>query len=365
MTSLARHVIISRMAGVKHVVAWGRHDPGYARNRILGQAFQDLGWTVSHFRPHISALADFEAICRGLARPDLVWLPGFRQRDAAAARRWCCCKNVPLLFDPLISAYAKQVYERHKFAPGSTQAERLRRREAQQFGMADLLLADTRMHADFFAETFGISPARIRVVPLGAEESLFRPRAQTNRPDAPFEVLFYGSFLALHGVETIVKAACQYHGPPVRWLFYGNGPARAACEKIAAGRPDLVFENRMPHEELPVAISHSDLVLGAFGTTPQAERAISNKVFQALSCGRPVLTRFSRAYPDGATASSGLILITPGDPDALAQAVAALARDRDGMSARNLAAHALFESHFSRAKIAAMLGAAVEDVLKG
>jgi len=351
------------MTGVKHAIAWGRHDPDYVRNRVMRQALQDLGWSVSNFRPHVSSLGDLEAVLRGVPRPDLVWLPGFRQRDAAAAHRWCRRRNVPLMFDPLISAYAKQVFERGKYAPGSAQAERLRRREARQFGMADLLLADTRSHADFFAETFGILPARIRVVPLGAEEPLFRPMTPANHPDAPFEILFYGSFLALHGVETIVRAACQYQGPPVRWHFLGNGSARAACEKIATGRPDVVFEDRKPHGELPVAISLSDLVLGVFGTTPQAERAISNKVFQALACGRPVLTRTSRAYPDGATESGGLLLIPPGDSDALAQAVATLARDRAGMMARNRAARTLFEAHFSRAKIATALGAALEGVL--
>jgi len=47
----------------------------------------------------------------------------------------------------------------------------------------------------------------------------------------------------------------------------------------------------------------------------------------------------------------------------LAQVVATLARDRAGMLARNQAARALFEAHFSRAKIADALGAALEGVL--
>ena len=347
------------MQNAKHVLAWGRHDADYARNRVIRHALQDLGWTVSEFRPRLSGLGDLEALLRGLPQPDLVWIPICRQRDVLAARRWCRRRNVPLLFDPMISAYAKQVFERRKFAPGSTSAERLRRQEAQQFGAADLLLADTRSHAEFFAETFGIPAERIFVVPLGAEEPLFSPSGDANRPDAPFEVLFFGSFIALHGAEIVAQAACQYHGPPVRWHFLGNGPARAACEKIAAGRPDVVFEGWKPYRELPQTIARSDLVLGAFGTTPQAERAISNKVFQALACARPVLTRTSRAYPDDATAAGGLILIPPGDPGALAQAVETLARDRAGMAARNQAARALFDAHFARAKIAAALGSAL------
>ena len=351
----------------RRVLAWGRHDPDYSRNRILRQAFEDLGWRVSAFRPRLSPLADLEAACRGVPRPDLVWLPSFRQRDAAAARRWCRRQRVPLLFDPLISAYDKQVFERGKFAPGSAAAERLRRREARQCGAADLLLADTPSHAAFFAETFGLPPERLRVVPVGAEEPLFGPAPDgaANPPNAPFEVLFYGSFIALHGVETIARAACQYSGPPVRWHFLGNGPARAACEQLAGGRPDVRFEDWNPYRERPGTIWRSDLVLGVFGTTAKAERVIANKVFQALACGRPVLTRASRAYPDGAEASGALVLVPPGDPAALAQAVAALAGARADLSARNRAARALFEAHFSRAKIAAALEEALASLGKG
>jgi len=364
LTTTGCGAIIAAMTGARHVIAWGRHDPDYARNRVIRQALQDLGWTVSEFRPHISALGDWEAAFHRLPLSQLVWLPGFRQRDAAAASRWCRRRNVPLLFDPLISAYAKQVLERRKFALGSAQAEQLRHREARQFGVADLLLADTRSHAEFFAETFGIPAERIQVVPIGAEEPLFHPMAQTKPPEALFEVLFYGSFITLHGAEIVARAACQYQGPPVRWRFLGKGPARAACAQMAAGRPEVTIEDWKPYREIPAAIAQADLVLGVFGTTPQAERAISNKVFQALACGRPVLTRTSRAYPDDAAASGGLILIPPGDPAALAQAVAALAQDRAGLPARNQAARALFDAHFSRARIAAALGAALEEMFR-
>ena len=347
------------MVRAKHVIAWGRHDPEYARNRTLRLAWQDLGWTLSEFRPCLSPLADLEAFLRGLPKPDLIWVPGFRQRDLPAARRWSRRLQVPLLFDPLISAYAKQVLERHKFAASSVSAKRLLQQEKALFKSADLLLADTRSHAAFFAETFGIPLSRIAVVPLGAEEPLFSPSPQANRPDAPFEVLFLGSFIPLHGVETIAQAICAYQGPPVHWRFLGKGKERAHCENILAGRSDVSFDGWIPYVKVPEAIALSDLVLGVFGTTPQAERAISNKVFQALACGRPVLTRTSDAYPDDAEATSCLTQIPPGNPAALAQAVAELAKNRSQMPARNRAARALFDAHYSRTRISSALAAAL------
>ncbi len=343
------------------ILFWGRFDPNYSRNRILRQALGDLGWTIFDFCPRVCPLGDAEAWLRGLPKPGLVWVPCFRQRDMAAARRWCRLRKVPLLFDPLISAYDKQVFERCKFAPDSAAAERVRRKEALQFQAADVLLADTRSHASFYAGTFGVPPSRIHVVPVGAEEPLFGPGDERLRnTDGEFKVLFYGSFIALHGVETIADATRLYEGPPVRWLFLGDGPARAACEQATKGLANVVFEDWNPYTERPKTIWGSDLVLGVFGTSAKAERVIANKVFQALACGRPVLTRESSAYPDAAKTSSGLIQVPPGDPRALAQAVTALARDRGGMAARNRAARELFETHFSRAKIAEALKPALE-----
>lgn len=351
---------VTRGAG-RTVLWWGRFDPGYSRNRILRGLLGEAGWRVLDFRPRASPLGALEAALRRLPTPDLVWVPCFRQRDVAAAARWSRRRGVPLLFDPLISAYDKQVSERGKLRAGSARARRLLARERARFGAADLVLADTAAHRDYFAETLAVPPGRLAVVPVGAEEPLFAPAPPARRPGAPVEVLFFGSFIGLQGPEWIVEAARVYEGPPVSWHLLGAGPLLAACRERARGLPSVVFEPWVPYESLPARIHRADILLGVFGTGPKAGRVIPNKVYQALACGRPVITRASPAYPEALLEGkeTGLASVPPGDPEALAAAVAAWAGVPERLAERGEAAHAAYRRHFDRKVVAGALEAAL------
>lgn len=333
----------------KCIVWWGRFDPDYSRNRILRQALRDLGWTLVDFHPLLSPLGDLEARLRLHVTPRLVWVPCFRQRDLLAAARWAWVRRIPVLFDPLISAYDKQVFERGTLAAGSARAERLLRWERRRFAQADIVLADTQPHADFFRDVLGAADAHTHVIPVGAEDALFQPDAGTHLAKPQVEVLFYGSFIPLQGPEVIVAAARLLHGEPIVWHLAGSGPLRKTCERQAAGLDNVVFEDWMPYSQLPARIHRADILLGAFGATPKAGRVIPNKVYQALACGRPVVTQESSAYPLtlGAGAESGLNRISANDPAALAGAVRQLAADAALRERQGQAAYRSYSEHFS------------------
>ena len=334
------------MATGKQMLWWGRFDPAYSRNGVVRQHLAAQGWTLRDFHPKLCALGDIEAALRRLPKPDAVWVPCFRQRDMAAARRWCDRRGVPLVFDPLISAYDKQVWERFKLQDGSRAARRLLAWERSLFAQADLVIADTGCHASFFADALGVPKGKIRVVYVGADETLFRP-APDRAPGSPIDVLFYGSFIPLHGAQTIIEAARIYQGPPVRWSLLGDGPTKPACQKAAEGLANVFFEDRIPYATLPARIHRADIMLGVFGTTRKAGRVIPNKVFQALAAGRPVITRASDAYPQAARESGALSFVAPGDAQALAATVKAWAAHGESLSDRGRAACKVYQSTFA------------------
>lgn len=353
----------------KQMLWWGRFDPAYARNAILRQRMAALGWTIRDFQPACSPLADVEATLRRIRKPDLVWAPCFRQRDVASARRWCDRQGAPLIFDPLISAYDKQVWERGKLPETSRAAQRLLAWERRLFGAADRVIADTPCHAAFFRETLGVAHERLRVVLVGAEETrfVFAPAPISHEPP---ELLFFGSFIPLHGASTIVEAArmdlaasAAAGRPPLRWRLLGDGPLRAACQQAAAGLPNLAFEDPIPYSDLPARIHRAQILLGVFGDTRKAGRVIPNKLYQALAAGRPVITRSSDAYPPAARNSPGLEFVAPADPQDLADRAAAWAADRAALALRGTAARALYDACFSQTIVQTQLEHALNGIV--
>lgn len=354
----------------KVVLWWGRSDVDYSRNRIVRSLFESLGWQIIDFWPKLSSVGDLQARFASLPTLDLVWVPCFRQRDMRAASRWANKIQVPLVFDPLISAYDKQVLERKKYSVNSWQSRRLLRKESRLFQLADYLVADTEQHAKFFAETLGCPVEKLKVLPVGAEESLFTPQSPNSSSNRPLRVLFYGSFLALQGPEIIAKAISLYKGPLVDWRFIGRGPLLKKTQEMLKDRNDVLFSDWVEYTQLPNEIASADLCLGIFGETDKALRVIPNKFYQAVACGRPIITCESKAYPLALRQSveSGIYWVPAGDAEALAAKVNELAIHPEQLIKAGNGAFVSYQNFFSesvlRTELISLLTLAVPSKIR-
>ncbi|MDR3631775.1 MAG: glycosyltransferase [Desulfocapsaceae bacterium] len=328
------------------VLWWGRTERDYSRNRVVLHLFENLGWDISSFHPFSSQLGLLEAVVRRPRRPDLVWLPCFRHRDIHSAAFWARKWQVPLVLDPLISAYEKEVFERRKWPSDSRQAEHLRRWETKLFATADVLVADTSAHARFFHERLQVKPENTRVLYVGAEDGLFEARPAVNT-GPPYELLFYGSFLELHGVDVIVKAAKILNRPDVTWVLLGEGDMKEGIQAEASRYPFIRFESWIPYETLPDRIARAHIMLGIFGPTVLTDLVIPNKMFQSMAVGRPVITSYSKAYTDSLEGSDIIGWVPSGDPQALADKVDNWLRHPDDLDRRGQETRALFDAYFS------------------
>jgi len=254
-----------------------------------------------------------------LARPRspfdvvLVGYPG--HLDLAAARR--VARGRPVVFNPLVSLADTLVDDRARFARGSLPARILAALDRRAFRAADLVVADTRAHAEHFR---ALGARRVDVCFVGAEERVFRPG--WTQPET-FTCLFVGKLIPLHGLETILAAARL--APEIPFRVVGSGQ----LERLLHERgPNVDWVRWVNYERLPHELHNAGCALGIFGTTAKAQRVIPNKVFHALACGVPVVTGDTPAARELLVDGESALLVTPGDPGALAAALRRLAAER-------------------------------------
>ncbi|MFA7682151.1 MAG: glycosyltransferase [Candidatus Peribacteraceae bacterium] len=229
-----------------------------------------------------------------------------------------------LIFDAFVSAYDTLVSDRKKVSPWNPYAWFLYLADIMSCHMADEIIVDTEEHRKFFAKHCRLNPKRIRVVYLEPRTDLFFPK-KSPKTGNDFTVFFYGTYIPLQGIDTIIRAAkiVEEHDPAVHFLLVGNGQTKDDIQALAHALDveNVTFQNTLPLQELPDQIRSADLCLGIFGTSAKAQRVIPHKVYDAVACGVPIITEKSPAILERFADHPLVILCKAGDPQDLAQKI--------------------------------------------
>ena len=209
----------------------------------------------------------------------------------------------PVIFDPLVTLTDTIVEDRELVSLRSPLAWVIASIDRAALCLADVVLADTVENARYMAEQFGVSSNRIVVLPVGANEVIFYENAVPDWSDAtverPLDVLFYGKFIPLHGIETIVRAArlVEERGIPARFELVGTGQTYREMRELATGLnvSNITWTEWIAEEQLGDRLRRADVALGVFSGGPKAGRVVPNKVYQSLSARIATVTRESPA----------------------------------------------------------------------
>jgi len=294
---------------------------------------------------------------RAIAEPAPLVVVGFGgQLDVLLARR-VCRPRAGLVFAPLVTLSETLVEDRARFRAGGLAARALAVLDGATLRAADLVLADTAAHAEYLA-ALGAPPARIGVWHLGAEPEFLParpPRAVARR------VLFYGSYVPLHGTDTIVRTAARL-GDAAEVVMLGAGPERARAEALARTEgARVVWRDPVPLAALPATLAEAAVVLGVFGAGRKAAMVVPNKVYQAAAVGRPLVTRDGPALREVLQPGEECIACAPEDPAAIAGAIRGLLDDPERAERLGRAARAHLLAQFSPERQAARLAALLAD----
>ncbi|HQU07454.1 MAG: hypothetical protein B7X04_00560 [Parcubacteria group bacterium 21-54-25] len=349
---------------MKRVLFFGIFDPDYARSRVLCEGFEANGYTVEMCRvdprAHRGVRKYLMLFRQGRVRKKehfeyiFVLFPG---HTVVWLARLLFGKRI--IFDAFVSLYNSNVHDRTRYVARSLPALRDRLFDWSSCALAGTVLVDTQAHRQYFIARHLASPKKTLVVPVGASQAWFEAET-AHAPQAKHKTItvgFYGTYIPLQGIDSIVRAAATLSRAPLRFEIIGSGQdtARiAALIKELGGLPNVTFIPRISRDELIERVRCFDINLGIFGTTEKAQRVVPNKVYEAAALGKAVITADTPAARE-IFSEKEVILVPSGDPSALAKAIRSLAADLAQRRLIATAARELMVERYTPDKIVANL----------
>ena len=387
MACIIRHAV-SRAQPHMLIVFWGTYDTGKPRTRILRRALSRIDPRVQEIHADVwGGVEDKSSLTGGGAKfrralrwfaayPRLVWrycragrhdvvvVGYFGLLDVIVLAPFARMRGVPVVWDAFLSTYDTLVRDREMKAENSLSARLVRRAEQWAARLAEVVVLDTRAHAAMFARLYEIPPEKTAAVLVGAEGEAF-PRIDRNTSgDGRLKVLFYGQFIPLHGIDTIVEAALSERGRVHNWSIIGTGQeaARIDADLAQADVPHIVRRDWVDYPQLVREMQRADICLGIFGTSEKAASVIPNKVFQALAAGMPLVTRASPAMAELVSDDApGVYLVEEGSAEALLDGLERFAAKRGSLAGP---LHLSLQKRFSEEGVMSQWRAVLEDAVR-
>lgn len=297
----------------------------------------------------------------------VVGYPG--QLDIHLARILNLFRKKPILLDAFLSLYQTAVEDRQLLPRGTLRARLLKAIDCWACRTAFRVILDTHAHIRYFSRQFSLPEEKFIRVPVGAEDRIFLettgPQGCENIQEmsqgkgfpvleemrgVPFPVLFFGTFLPLHGADVIVRAAYALRKEKdFRFFLVGNGPQWGAVYRLARRlKPGNLFFHRkwIPAPGIARMLRQSGASLGIFGGGEKSQMIVPCKVYSSLASGCAVITADTPAAREFLENGKTAVLVPPNDPVSLAEALFKLKSQPEKGEILRREGQKLFETRF-------------------
>jgi glycosyltransferase involved in cell wall biosynthesis len=170
------------------------------------------------------------------------------------------------------------------------------------------------------AAQMGVDRARMTVVPVGVDHTVFRPRP--DRPQVPGRIMVTSSSdVPMKGLVPLLEALAKLRTErEVELLVIGRptegGRVARTIERLGLA-PAVRCVSGISDDELAGLYAEAEVAV-----VPSLYEGFSLPAIEAMACGVPLVATTGGALPEvvGADGETGL-LVTPDDPEALASAI--------------------------------------------
>ena len=302
-----------------HEVMHYEVDPQAPTSRVA-KRLVDRNAGIGHLPPHLSAsvLAGTHDLIPRLSHADVV--VGTTTATAMALAVW---RRSRLLRRPLVGIVAGLLNHRWRRSRRLTTIPLLRQMHSVLYGVGEL---------EGFQRLHPALEPRVHVVPFGVDAAFWTPS----------QVVRAGDVLAIgndghRDWSTLVAAARDIQG---RVLIYTRHPRPEGLPANVTWQPADWYRQLLSDAEIRDLFRQAAVVVVPVEDVPQPSG--QSVTLQAMACARPVVLSKTRGLwqPETLRDGENVVLVDPGDPEALARAVRDLLDDSPRAEAIGHAARA-------------------------
>lgn len=224
--------------------------------------------------------------------------------------------------------------------------------------------------ADAIVES-GVDERLVSIIPNGCDTDLFGSVSVAS-PPAGREIVYIGTIGPANGVDYIPRLArallSRYPGLAVRFVVIGDGKCldevKALSYELGLNEDQIIFLGALPKKEIPNWLSRARLSIMTYdGPEVLYRDSVSNKFFDSLAAGKPVLANFS-GFSTLVAQSAGVGVILPRDDfDLAADQLSELIVADSWLEQCQEGAARLANETFSRDRLAQMLEVVLQQAV--
>jgi len=253
--------------------------------------------------------------------------------DMPLAKLLTKIRKKKLIFTPVFPLYETLVEDRSYVSRASLKSRIIHWIDEISGRLADLIIIETKTYLRYYCDKFKIPEKKFFQIPLGADEKNYynRPPKEKLKDENLLKVLFYGKFIPLQGISTIVRAAkILEEDRELEFEIIGSGQLSPQIKKLSQELDikNIDFIDWVKYEKLPEHILDAHICLGIFGSTPKAQRGIPIKVYEALAMKKPVITGDTPAAREVFIHKKNALLCPVGSPKSLADLIVLLKENK-------------------------------------
>ena len=306
-------------------------EPEFHRNKSILRALDSLGYGLivcsSNSGTYPSRYwSSFLSYMRS-PRFDLLFLGFLGHPYALFAKRLSPSKTI---LDAFLSPYDTVCLDRQYFSPTTSLGRYLKKLEASAYQRVDRILFDTQTHVSYIQEEFSVPAGKLSHLYVGADESIFYPGPETSSSEE-CKILWYGTFLPLHGSSTILDAmALLSNEKRLSFTIVGKG---MESKKFVRGlqrskNRRITYIPWLPLGELGELARGADIFLGGhFSKIAKASRVVSAKAFEGAAAGRAMIVGDNLANREVFRPNVDAAFVEMANSGELADAISKLAAD--------------------------------------